>query len=79
MPTARFVAMSHYLLGPVLTLCLWVCLLMLPWNTDGGGGAVAAAFVVALILTLPAAFCVGLVRRLVECVYDWWRDYRRCR
>ena len=40
-------------------------------------GAVGAAFVVALILTVPAAFCVGLVWRLVECAYGWSQDCRR--
>ena len=77
MPTARFVAMTHYLLGPILTLCLWVGLLNLTWGADSGDvGAVVAALLVALILTLPAALCVGLVWNLATWLHDRWWDYQ---
>ena len=64
--------MTDYLLPPILTLCLWAGLLFALWDGSDAFGTVAASFILALILTLPAAFLAGLVWRLVSWIYDTW-------
>ena len=67
-----------------LNLCLWVGLCVLMWDADDVFMTVVGAYVVSLILWLPAAFCIGLIMRYAELLWDaatWigdrWR-YRRC-
>lgn len=70
-----------------LNLCLWAGLCVLMWDADRWAdewlGTVLAAYVVSLILLLPAAFCIGLIVRTAEALWEtasWARDawrYRR--
>ena len=62
-----------------------LCVLM--WDADHWAdewfGTVLAAYVVSLILLLPAAFCIGFIVRTAEALWEtasWARDawrYRR--
>ena len=66
-----------------LTLCLWVGLCVWTWDADHVFVTLVAAFLASLILLLPAAFCIGLIVRTAEVLWDavtWGRDawrYRR--
>ena len=59
-------------------LCVWT------WDAGHGFVTLVAAFVASLILLLPAAFCIGLIVRYAELLWDaatWigdrWRYRRR--
>ena len=66
-----------------LTLCLWAGLCVWTWDADHVFVTLVAAFVASLILLLPAAFCIGLIVRTAQVLWDavtWARDawrYRR--
>ena len=66
-----------------LTLCLWVGLCVWTWDDGHGFVTLLAAFLASLILLLPAAFCIGLIVRTAQVLWDavtWARDawrYRR--
>lgn len=71
----------------MLTLCLWALLLACTWDADLDDadavfGALLATLISAIVLSLPAAFILGLAWRTMESVGEVCgriRDHRRAR
>ena len=85
-PTAKSPTAMGYLFAASLHLCLWAGLCVLMWDADHWAdewfGTALAAYVVSLILLLPAAFCIGLIVRTAEALWEtasWARDVWRYR